>query len=122
VSSTAIMYEVGLDEVVRRLVEAAPTVVLANADEAAALSIDGPFVGALAVVKRGPRSALVHLLDGSTVEVDAISIPGVNDTTGAGDAFAAGFLTSPNWTDDPVAACQAGHEAAAGLLRTRAGR
>ncbi len=122
VSSTAIMAEVGLHEVVRRLVGAAPAVVFANADEAAALGVEGPLAGALTVVKRGPRSALIHRIGGSTVEVDALLVPGVEDTTGAGDAFAAGFLTSPAWNDDPVGACRAGHRAAAELLRTRAGR
>lgn len=122
VSSTAIIHEVGVDEVVRRLTATSPDVVLANADEADVLGIAGPFAGSLTVVKRGPRSAFVHRLDGSSVEVDAIAVAGVNDTTGAGDAFAAGFLTSPDWTHDPVAACAAGHRAAAGLLRSRAGR
>lgn len=122
VSSTAIMSEVGIREVVRRLADAEPAVVFANADEAAALEVDGPLAGALTVVKRGPRPAVLHRIDGSTVEVDAIPVPGVNDTTGAGDAFAAGFLTAPAWNDDPVGACQAGHRAAAELLRTRAGR
>jgi len=119
VSSTAVMYEVGIDEVVRRLAAAAPTVVFANADEAAVLAVDAALVGALTVVKRGPRSALIHRIDGSTVEVGAIAVAGVNDTTGAGDAFAAGFLTSPAWVDDPVTACEAGHRAASGLLRRR---
>jgi sugar/nucleoside kinase (ribokinase family) len=122
VSSTAIMHEVGIDEVVRRLRQAAPTVVFANADEAAALGLDGPFVGALTVVKRGPRSALIHQPGRATVEVEAIAVPGVNDTTGAGDAFAAGFLTSPGWLGDPVSACAAGHRAAAELLRSRVAR
>jgi sugar/nucleoside kinase (ribokinase family) len=119
VSSTAIMAEVGLDEVVRRLAAAAPTVVFANADEARALDIDGPLVGALTVVKRGPLPALIHRRDGSVVDVDAFAVPGVNDTTGAGDAFAAGFLTAPGWLDDPTAACQSGHRAAAAVLRAR---
>jgi sugar/nucleoside kinase (ribokinase family) len=119
VSSTAIMFEVGIDEVVRRLDAAAPTVVFANADEAAALAIDSAVVGAITVVKRGPEPAVVHRTDGSMVEVDAIRVPAINDTTGAGDAFAAGFLTSPRWIDDPVAACADGHRAAAELLRSR---
>ena len=119
VSSTAIMAEVGHDEVVRRLEKAAPTVVFANADEAAALGIDGPVAGGLAVVKRGPRPAVIHCPDGAVFEVDAIAVPGINDTTGAGDAFAAGFLTSPGWADDPRAACESGHRAAAELLRAR---
>jgi sugar/nucleoside kinase (ribokinase family) len=118
-SSTAILFEVGIDEVVGRLAEAAPSVVFANADEADALVIDGAMAGALTVVKRGPRPAVIHKIDGSIAEVAAIAVPGATDTTGAGDAFAAGFLTSPDWRHDPVAACGAGHAAAAGLLRGR---
>lgn len=119
VSSTAIMAEVGIDEVLRRLTLAAPTVVFANADEAAALRIDGPVAGAITVVKRGPQPATIHGRDGSIVDVEAIVVPGANDTTGAGDAFAAGFLGTPGWSEDPVDACQAGHRAAAALLRQR---
>lgn len=118
-SSTAVLTEVGIGEVLRRLERAAPAVVLANADEAAALGIDGPVLGALTVIKRGPSSALIHCPDGSVIEVDAIGVPGVNDTTGAGDAFAAGFLTAPDWAGDPSAACESGHRAAADLLRRR---
>jgi sugar/nucleoside kinase (ribokinase family) len=119
VSSTAIMFEVGIAEVERRLEAAAPTALFANADEAAALAIDGAVAGALTVVKRGPLPAVMYLTDGPAVEVDAIAVPGVNDTTGAGDAFAAGFLTSPSWIDDPVTACTNGHRTAAELLRSR---
>jgi sugar/nucleoside kinase (ribokinase family) len=118
-SSAAVLTEVGIDEVLRRLERAAPAVVFANADEAAALGIDGPVVGALTVVKRGPSPALVHCPDGTVFEVDAIDVPGVSDTTGAGDAFAAGFLTAPGWDGDPRTACESGHRAAADLLRGR---
>ena len=118
-SSTAIILEVGVDEVLRRLAAAAPSVVFANGDEAAALAIEGPVVGAISVVKRGARPAVVHRTDGSFVDVDAIAVPGVSDTTGAGDAFAAGFLTSPGWRDEPKRACESGHRAAAELLRGR---
>ena len=118
-SSTAVLTEVGIDEVLRGLQRAAPTVVLANADEAVALGIDGPVAGALTVIKYGPSPAQVHCPDGTVFEVDAISVPGVNDTTGAGDAFAAGFLTTPDWAGDPRTACESGHRAAAELLRGR---
>ena len=118
-SSTAVLAEVGIDEVLRRLERAGPALVLSNADEAAALGIDGPVAGALTVIKHGPSPALIHCPDGSVIEVDAIAVPGVNDTTGAGDAFAAGFLTAPGWAGDPRAACEWGHRAAADLLRQR---
>jgi sugar/nucleoside kinase (ribokinase family) len=118
-SSTAVLTEVRIDEVLRRLERAAPTVVLANADEAAALGVDGPVVGALTVIKRGPSPALIRCTDGAAFQVDAIAVPGVNDTTGAGDAFAAGFLTEPDWASDPGRACESGHRAAADLLRQR---
>lgn len=118
-SSTAVLTEVGIDEVHRRLERAAPAVVFANADEAAALGIDGTVVGALTVTKRGPSPALVHRPNGAVFEVETIAVPGVNDTTGAGDAFAAGFLTAPGWAGDPKAACESGHRAAADLLRRR---
>jgi sugar/nucleoside kinase (ribokinase family) len=119
VSSTAVILEVGVDHVLQRLADAAPSVVFANEDEAATLAVDGPVAGALTVVKRGARSAVIHLADGSSIDVDTIAVPGVNDSTGAGDAFAAGFLTSPGWPDDPVRAGEAGHRAAAELLRGR---
>lgn len=117
-SSTAILAEIG-DDVTRLLTLAAPDILFANADEAAALAIDGPLLDAITVVKRGGRSATVYRRDGTEVEVEAARIPGVNDTTGAGDAFAAGFLTAPRWAEDVEAACRAGHESAAGLLRQR---
>lgn len=119
VSSTAVIASTGLAEVHRRLASYAPDVVLANADEARLLEIAGPVFGALTVVKRGPLSAVVYPVDGPSVEVPAIEVVGANDTTGAGDAFAGGFLTAPNWASDPSAACTAGHRAASDLLRSR---
>lgn len=44
-----------------------------------------------AVEKRGPRGCAVYAADGSTEEVDGFAVE-VQNTLGAGDAFAAGFL------------------------------
>lgn len=82
----------------------APDVLLATASELSAL-LDSPnraVLGARAlafapvvIVKRGGNGATVHLLDGAgasiTFDVATRPLP-ASDTTGAGDAFDAGFL------------------------------
>ena len=123
VSSSAVMLDMGLVRVRRLLAELRPDVVLANRDEAITLDIDGPIGDAITIVKRGPDPAIVYSPTRDAVEVPGIAVADVDDTTGAGDAFAAGFLThSSGWRSDPVAACASGHRCAAALLTRRAGR
>ena len=112
----------------------APDVVFATASEAIALV--GPRVESLvdlapiAVVKRGSRGATVLARDGDAVlrfEVATKPLP-ATDSTGAGDAFDAGFLAG--WLEAeqrgaalPAAlqrAALAGHRAAARQLATPA--
>ena len=121
VSSTTLLAEAGVDQVESMVAELRPAVVFANADEATMLGIDGPFAGAAAVVKRGGDACVVHPVDGTPFEVPATPVSTVVDTTGAGDAFAAGFLAHTGWRSDPAAAAAAGHAAAHQLLveRTR---
>jgi sugar/nucleoside kinase (ribokinase family) len=119
VSSTAVMRGVGLDEVQRRLHSLHPALLLANDDEARFLAIDGAVAGAITIVKRGPDPATVHVPGERSVDVAAIELTHPVDTTGAGDAFTAGVLTSAAWRSDPVAACARGHRAAVELLRSR---
>ena len=96
-----------------------PAVVFANGDEAKLLGIARPLSGAVTFVKHGAADAVVHVPGDATHVVPAIGVGPVLDTTGAGDAFAAGVLTSDVWRTDPVAACAAGHRAAAALLSSR---
>lgn len=110
VSSVAVIDELGAAGVHDLLGELRPTVVFANDDEARALDVAGPIGGAVTVVKRGAAPAAVFS-QANVHEVAARPIEAA-DTTGAGDAFAAGFLTS-DWRSDVVAACRSGHEAAA---------
>jgi sugar/nucleoside kinase (ribokinase family) len=101
------------------LAAVAPEVVFANVDEAAEACVDGAIAHAVTVVKRGAAPATVYRPGAPPVDVPAIPIDHVVDTTGAGDAFAAGFVLDDIWRTDAVAACRRGHRAAADLISRR---
>ena len=91
---------------------------LPNQDELAALGGDLPGVKEFAV-KRGREGA--YWSDGlKRVETPAVRVDEVVDTTGAGDAFAAGFLSV--WPGDREAALQAGARLAAQAVAQEGGR
>ena len=116
-SSSALVREHGPDATRALLDRLRPSVVFANEDEAVALGLDGAIVGAITVVKRGGRPAVVHRPETDRpFESPAIRLDEVGDTTGAGDAFAGGFLTAPDWLVDPDRACARGHRVAHDLL------
>lgn len=119
-SAVTVVETIGRDRFAAILDELDPEIILANADEAAALDLATRprSPGSVSIVKDGPRPAHVLLDDGSCRSVPAIDVPGVLDTTGAGDAFAAGFLASWLTGAAPVDACREGHRAAAAVLRT----
>jgi sugar/nucleoside kinase (ribokinase family) len=91
---------------------------LPNEDELAALG-DGLDGVAETVVKLGARGA--RWSDGvDSVSVPAVALDDVRDTTGAGDAFAAGFLSA--WPGPPEAALAAGARLAAQAVARHGGR
>jgi sugar/nucleoside kinase (ribokinase family) len=97
--------------------ETGPDVVFCNEAEAAALGVDSDGLpGArLVVVKRGPDPVLLR---GEVVaEVPARRVLCAADTTGAGDAFAGGFLLALARGADPITAADAGHAAAARVVQ-----
>ena len=100
-SSTAIE-AFGPAQLLARLEQLAPEVLFAGERELAALGAE-PAVPVL-VVKRGPRGCTI-VEDGTRVELEAAPAE-VVDTTGAGDAFAAGFLVGgPQLALEAAARC-----------------
>jgi sugar/nucleoside kinase (ribokinase family) len=119
VSSVSVIEALG-GEAVHALLDAlAPDAVFANADEARALRIDAAIGASTTIVKSGPDPVTVLRRGCEPLEVPATGVERVVDSTGAGDAFAAGVLTHAAWQTDAAAACRAGHAAAAAVLSAR---
>ncbi|MFN3258115.1 MAG: carbohydrate kinase family protein [Ilumatobacter sp.] len=121
-SSTALLRAFGASAVRDLVASLEPQVVFANHDEAAAVGLPELALDAITVVKDGPRPAVIRVpgsdqVDEFMLAVPAISIAHVEDSTGAGDAFAAGFLAA-DWRVDPIAACASAHRCAHTLLTT----
>jgi sugar/nucleoside kinase (ribokinase family) len=99
-------------------------VLFANEDEALLLASAGDLDGALArlsqlvstlVVTRGAAGALA-IERGNRVQINAVPVDKVVDTTGAGDLFAAGFLAA-RCRARPLERClEAGAQAAAEVI------
>lgn len=90
-----------------------PDVVKANEDEVELLPHD--LLDAWVVVTGGAAPTTLLAPDGRTLTVD-VAPRTVVDTTGAGDAFVAGFLHAFDTGADPVDAVGAGHAAAARVV------
>lgn len=122
VSSTTLIDPVGTAGFLQAIAGYAPEVLFANVDEARALGLDGdePTVPAgvrVVVIKDGPHPARVLTRDSRAVEVALPPLDCVaTDTTGAGDAFAAGFLVARLAGADAVEGTRAGHAAAAHVV------
>lgn len=120
VSSSAVLLAEGAVRALARIAALRPQVVLANEDEAGVLG-DGlrPHLlhGAMVVVKRGAGPASLFTNDGAEHSVPAQRVEAVRDTTGAGDAFAAGLLLALAEGRTPVQAVQHAHAVAADAVR-----
>ena len=94
-----------------------PTVVFCNGDEADALGVDSRLSGStLTVVKHGRDPAVIHGDDAVPVEVPAKVVAPIVDTTGAGDAFAAAFMTGLAKSRSREECASLGHALAARAL------
>ncbi len=119
VSSCAVIDTIGAQEMRTILTDVRPDVVFANADEARQLQlVDRPMPGVQAVVKNGSQPVTIV---GADAEVHSLPVPAVadvRDTTGAGDAFAAGYLVSLLRGADAVERVAAGAALAGRVLRS----
>jgi sugar/nucleoside kinase (ribokinase family) len=125
-SSTGLLDTLGVDRVLRWLAELRPDVLFANETEGALLGVaDG---GALAasvarrvVVKHGREPTEVFDDGVRAARVPVAPVAHVRDLTGAGDAFAAGYLAAALGGADAAAACRAGHRLAASVIASPGG-
>lgn len=120
-SSIATMRDLGGPMLAALVDQVRPAVVFANADEAALAEELGvhPPPGSVYVVKRGGDPVAVHV-DGDVTDVPVQRVQDVLDSTGAGDAFAAGYIVAAMGGATPHESARAGCVLAMSALR-RAG-
>jgi sugar/nucleoside kinase (ribokinase family) len=117
-SSVATMRDLGADVLAAVVAQVRPAVVFANADEAALageLGLD-PAAAGVYVVKRGGDPVVVDTA-GRREEVPVERVPDVLDSTGAGDAFAAGYIIAALAGAPPHESARAGSALAMSALR-----
>jgi len=119
-SSSAVLHQVGPGQAHARIRSLRPSVVLANELEAAVLGAElhpDHLDGALVIIKQGAQPAIVLQAGQPPFEIPAEAIDNVRDTTGAGDAFAAGLLLALADGADPIGATRRAHAVAADAVR-----
>lgn len=119
-SSAALIETVGAGPFLAMISELYPDIVLANeleAERAGGHELLAPLGRVATVVKHGARPALVHTAADGWVAVPVPSAGAVRDSTGAGDAFAAGLVGAMVDGADAVDAVRRGHQVAADALR-----
>ncbi|SOD71724.1 sugar/nucleoside kinase (ribokinase family) [Jatrophihabitans sp. GAS493] len=118
-SSTGMITDYGVERFRQLLDSVQPQLLFANADEAALLDLaNDRFSGTLTVVKDGPRPTAVRPVFGDELLVPVPPLAGVRDSTGAGDAFAAGFLSAWLGHSDLAECARFGHALARSVLLT----
>jgi sugar/nucleoside kinase (ribokinase family) len=120
-SSTSVLEHFGVARYKSLIRSIQPQVFLCNEDEAGLLGVgatQGMPGAALTVIKRGAHSTLAISQNNERSEVTVAPVANIVDTTGAGDAFAAGFLPTFVASNDVEVAIARGHAVAARVLRS----
>jgi sugar/nucleoside kinase (ribokinase family) len=116
-SSTGMICEYGVGRYLDLVDAVRPAVFFANAHEARLLDIARPqFAMSTVVVKDGPRDTTVLVPGDAARAVPVQPALAARDSTGAGDAFAAGFLAAVMRGATPARAAMAGHALARSVL------
>ena len=126
-SSASLIEAYGVSEFRQVIAKIQPQVLFCNTDEAKTIRLTtDPINVPLVVIKAGSSPTTLITRDGSTT-IEVAPVSQIIDTTGAGDAFAAGFLNSSQnvyigvdtITDISLRDCVlAGHQLAARVLRS----
>lgn len=116
-ASVDLLRSLGRAEILRLIQELRPHYYFANADEARELPVDAVLaLGATCLVKHGADPVTVHRPGHPVVRVAVDPVGSVRDTTGAGDAFAAGLLCALLDEVELEIAVRRGNIAAAAVL------
>ena len=120
-SSSSVLSDFGIDAFCDLIAQLTPDVFMCNGDEAELLGLSPskPIEGArLTVIKHGAQPTVATTRELATTHVSVPPVTSIFDTTGAGDAFAAGFIGSYVVTGELENALCAGHALAARVLRS----